>query len=470
MFSRRTAWPLADDLPLVAGPGVLDLTVSNPTAVGLLHPPDLYASLGDLDNAVYDPDPLGLPLARAAVADYYRARRPGLALDLPDIALLAGTSEAYAHLLAILCDPGDVVLVPQPGYPLLPMLADLAHVELRPYPLVYEGTWSIDLDALAAAVDPRTRAIVLVAPNNPTGNYLAADELAAIDALAAARGLAVIVDEVFFDYSLTSGPVPSVSPPSGPSRPPGHVPSTSPSIPSIDPEDVPRLPSVLRAEEHVPPDSPSAPPPSPPGHVPPDSHALTPPALVRHGHLPAASPIAGQRRALTFVLSGLSKVACLPQLKLAWAVARGPDELVREAMRRLELVADAYLSVGTPVQRAAPALLAAAPAMQALVRARARTNLDRLRRACIGTALDVLAVEAGWTALLRLPRVLDDGGRGWARELLHAGVLTQPGELYELSPAHLALSLITPEHDFAAGVDRITERVERVLASGPCTR
>ncbi|MDC0715898.1 pyridoxal phosphate-dependent aminotransferase [Nannocystis bainbridge] len=387
MFSRRTAWPPVDDAPLVAPPGALDLTVSNPTAVGLSHPPDFWASLGDPGSAAYDPDPLGLLQARAAVADYYRARAPGLALDLADICLLAGTSEAYAHLLAVLCDPGDVVLVPQPGYPLLPMIADLAHVELRPYPLLYDGTWSIDQAALAAAVCPRTRAIVLVAPNNPTGNYLAADELAAVDALAAAHGLGVLVDEVFFDYPI--------------------------------------------------------------------------------GHVPGASPLDAPRQALTFVLSGLSKVAALPQLKLAWAVARGPQALVREAMRRLELVADTYLSLATPVQRAAATLLAAAPAMQAAICRRVRANLDRLRRACIGTALGVLDVEAGWTALVRMPHVLDDGGHGWARELARVGVLTQPGELYELPPAHLALSLITPEPDFADGLERITEHVAHVLASAP---
>lgn len=390
VFSRRTAWPPVDEPPLVAGPGVLDLTISNPTAVGLRHSPDLWASLGDPGSAAYDPDPLGILPARAAVADYYRARVPGLDLDLADICLLAGTSEAYAHLLALLCDPGDVVLVPQPGYPLLPMIADLAHVELRPYPLLYDGTWSIDLPALEAAVCPRTRAIVLVAPNNPTGNYLAAEELAALDVLAAARGLAVLVDEVFFDYPI--------------------------------------------------------------------------------GHVPKVSPIAGPRQALTFVLSGLSKVAALPQLKLAWAVARGPGPLVREAMRRLELVADTYLSAATPVQRAAGSLLAAAPAVQAAIRARVRANLDRLRRACVGTSLGVLDVEAGWTGLVRLPHLFDDGGRGWARELLHAGVLTQPGELYEMPPAHLALSLITPEPEFADGLERVTEHVAHVLASGPCSR
>lgn len=393
MFSRRTSWPPEDQPLLAQAGGLLDLTVSNPTAVGLHHSPDLYASLGDPDNSLYDPDPLGLPAARRAVADYYAATRPAAPkLEKADICLLAGTSEAYSHLLAILCDPGDAVLVPQPGYPLLPMIADLAHVELRPYPLLYDGTWSIDHPALVAAADAaRPRAIVLVAPNNPTGSYLDPAELAAIDALAAARGLALIIDEVFFDYSLRTCPK-------------GHV------FNDIQP------------------------------------------------------------RALTFVLSGLSKIAALPQLKLAWAVARGPAPLVREAMRRLELVADTYLSASTPVQRAAPTIFAAVPAIQASIRARTGANLDHLRRACAGTSLTVLDVQAGWTALVRLPHIFDDGGYGWARALLDAGLLTQPGELYDLEPAHLALSLITPEPLFTAGLDRLTDAVARVLASRPCSR
>lgn len=397
MFSRRTAWVPADD-PLAAalqahraaGLPLVDLTGSNPTALGLVHPPAVYAALGDPGGAFYDPDPLGLPAARDAVAGYYAAR--GASVPRERLCLLASTSEAYAHLLALLCDPGDAVLVPRPGYPLLPMLADLAHVELAGYPLLYDGTWSIDLPALAAALAacPRARAIALVAPNNPTGSYLAPDELAAIDALAAGRGLALLVDEVFWDYPL--------------------------------------------------------------------------------GHAPKASPIMSPTRALTFVLSGLSKVAALPQLKLAWIAAQGPAALVDEAMRRLELVADAYLSASTPVQRAAGALLAAAPAMQSAILERARDNLGHLRRACAGTSLTALDVQGGWLALVRLPAVHDLDGAAWALQALRGGVLAQPGELYDLEgPPHLALSLITPPEAFQRGVDRLLDIAARVVASGPCS-
>ena len=403
MFSRHTAWtaePGPLDLALAAlrraDAEVLDLTVSNPTALGLRYPPGFYRELCDERSAAYEPASLGLADARAAVAGYYAAR--DLAAAAPDpaaIGLCASSSEAYTYLLALLCDPGDAVLVPQPGYPLLRVIAELAHVELVPYPLLYDGTWSIDQVGLELALRaaPRARAVVVVAPNNPTGNYLAAHELALLDGLLAPRDIALLVDEVFWDYPLSSAarPAPSLSPP---------------------------------------------------------------------GSL------------LTFVISGLSKVAALPQLKLAWWLALGPPARVREAMARLELIADTYLSAATPVQLALPRLLAAAPAMQARISARTRGNLERLRAACVGTAMTLLAVDAGWTALLRLPAVHDLDDAAWALELLvRVRVLTQPAQLYDLHGApHLALSLLAPEPDFAAACDRLRDAVAEVLASGPCSR
>ena len=407
MFSRHTAWtaehsPLASALADLrsAGVTVLDLTISNPTIVGLDHPGTLFRGLCDERSATYEPASLGLDGARAAVAEYYSQRLRGAAADEigqidPDaIGLCASSSEAYSFLLALLCDPGDSVLVPRPGYPLLAVIAELAHARLATYPLLFDGTWSIDLAGLSAALDsePRVRAVVVVAPNNPTGNYLAPDELAALDATLAAREIALIVDEVFYDYPLRDGP------------------RTSP--------------------------------------------ACTTPT------------------ALTFVVSGLSKVAALPQLKLAWWLALGPAAQVREAMARLELIADTYLSAATPVQLALPRLLAAAPPMQAQISRRTRANLERLRRACEDTALTVLDVEAGWTALVRMPAVHDLDDAGWALELLtRARLLTQPGGLYDLHGApHLALSLLTPEHLWADACDRLRDAVAEVLACGPCSR
>ena len=396
MFSRHTAWtaeagPIERALATLARSEILDLTVSNPTTAGLTHPPALYRNLCDERSATYEPASLGLASAREAVASYYAAR--GRAPDPAHIGLCASSSEAYAYLLGLLCDPGDAVLVPQPGYPLLRVLAELAHVELVPYPLLYDGAWSIDLEGLAhtLAATPRARALVVVAPNNPTGNYLAPHDLHALAALLAPRDIALLADEVFWDYPLTTTPRPSPT--------------------------------------------------------------LTPPTC------------------LGFVISGLSKVAALPQLKLAWWLALGPSSLVREAMARLELIADTYLSAATPVQLALPDLLAAAPAMQAQISRRTRSNLELLRRTCVDTAMTVLAVDAGWTALLRMPAVLDHpegADTGWALELLTRGhLLTQPGHLYDLhDPPHLALSLLTPEPIFAAACDRLRDIVAGVLARG----
>ena len=395
MFSRHTAWstePSPLDLALARADRstLLDLTSSNPTRVGLTHPAALYTDLHDERSALYDPASLGILSAREAVADYYaaRGRRP----DPAHIGLCASSSEAYSHLLALLCDPGDAVLVPQPGYPLLRILAELAHVELVPYPLLYDGTWSIDQVSLTEilAATPRARALVVVAPNNPTGNYLHPHELPFLDALLAPRQIALLTDEVFFDYPLRPTPRPS----------------------------------------------------------------------------PALTPLA----TLAFTISGLSKVAALPQLKLAWWHATGPAPLVHQAIARLELIADTYLSVATPVQLALPRLLAAAPAIQAQISARTRHNLATLRAACRDTALTVLDLDAGWTALLRLPAVHDLDDDAWALQLLaRARILTQPGNLYDLhDPPHLAVSLLTPESTLAAACDRLRAVVAEVLASGPC--
>ena len=395
MFSRHTAWstePSPLDLALARADRstLLDLTSSNPTRVGLTHPAALYTDLHDERSALYDPASLGILSAREAVADYYaaRGRRP----DPAHIGLCASSSEAYSHLLALLCDPGDAVLVPQPGYPLLRVLAELAHVELVPYPLLYDGTWSIDQVSLSEilAATPRARALVVVAPNNPTGNYLHPHELPFLDALLAPRQIALLTDEVFFDYPLRPTPHPS----------------------------------------------------------------------------PALTPLA----TLAFTISGLSKVAALPQLKLAWWLATGPAPLVHQAIARLELIADTYLSVATPVQLALPRLLAAAPAIQAQISARTRHNLATLRAACRDTALTVLDLDAGWTALLRLPAVHDLDDEAWALQLLaRARILTQPGNLYDLhDPPHLAVSLLTPESTLAAACDRLRAVVAEVLASGPC--
>ncbi len=415
MFSRRTRWitapsELAQALARVredahASARLIDLTGSNPTALGL-HPDaaEIRALLDEAFDAAYKPQALGLLRAREAVLDYYPRRAPGVGPE--DVCLCAGTSEAYANLLALLCDPGDVVLVPSPGYPLLSYLADLQGVVLAPYAHTLDGAraWRVDLEDVRRRLAKlrrdgrRVRAVTVVAPNNPTGNYLDAHELAELDALCRAHELALIVDEVFYDYPLST-------------------------------------------------------------------------AATQRRRRPLERP----RGCLSFTLSGLSKIAALPQLKLSWLIAHGPAALVRDAMRRLELIADSFLSVAGPVQGALPRLLQTAPRTQARVLARTRKNLATLRTRCRerASAVTPLEVEAGWTALLRLPAIgsLDDAG--WTLDLLQrAAVVCQPGYLFDLDDRGgarpiLAVSLLSDPNRFSAAVDRVLDRVAAVVASGP---
>ncbi|MCX4243259.1 pyridoxal phosphate-dependent aminotransferase [Paraliomyxa miuraensis] len=366
------------------GNDLVDLTLTNPTAVGLVHDAALYRALGTEAAARYHPRARGSAEARAAVAGYY-ARR-GIAVDPERVLLYASTSEAYAQLLAIVADPGDAVLVPRPGYPLLDMLGDVVGVRRVPYPLAFDGAWYLDRTGLDAALsaEPRARAIVVVAPSNPTGHVPTADEQAALRARAVAHDLPLLIDEVFADYPLR-----------------GDV-STR--------------------------------------------------CFAAHHDVPCV------------VLSGLSKVAALPQLKLSWAVLHGPSAEVDELRARAELAADAFLSVSTPVQLALPRLLEAAEELQPRIHARLRANIARIATLVRDQPVDLLPADAGWTALLRLPSVdgLDD--LGWALRLLDAGVLVQPGFLFDLgAPPRVAMSLLTPPEVLDEGMTRLLRGVAAAI-------
>ncbi len=384
MFSARTRWDLSTnrlsatvEAKRRSGAHVLDLTESNPTRAGLAAPPDLLASLTRRASLLYEPAPFGLAAARAAVAADY-ARR-GFAVGPDRILLTAGTSEAYAFLFKLLCDPGDEVLVPRPGYPLFDYLAHLESVRTVPYASGHDGEWHLSPSTLSDAAGPRTRAVVVVSPNNPTGAFLKRDELAALEAFCAERGLALVVDEVFADYAFGDDPR--------------------------------RVPCVAR-------DGP----------------------------------------ALAFALGGLSKSCALPQLKLAWCAIAGPLALRREAWARLEVVADTYLSVSTPVQHAAPDLLARREELQAPVRARLAGNLAALRaRLGSRSPASLLEPEGGWYAVLRVPATVPDEERV-VRLLEERDVLVHPGYFFDFPrDAHLVLSLLPEPAVFAEGVARVLD-------------
>ncbi len=377
-FSRRTAWNLAESRLSAAvarargaGSPLIDLTGSNPTACGFAYDAAaLLAPLADPASLVYDPDPRGILSAREAVAGYYAGH--GADVSPGQIVLTTSTSEAYTYLFRLLCDPGDEVLVAQPSYPLFDFLADLDDVQLRPYPLFYDFGWWIDFAALERRITPRTRALLLVHPNNPTGHATSAEERVRLEEMCARHQLALIVDEVFLDYGLRE---------------------------------------------------------------------------------PIQTFAAGGHGCLTFVLSGLSKVAALPQMKVAWLASFGPDPERTEALERLEVIADTFLSMNAPAQHALPAWLAGREAMQRQIAARVRENLELLVAAV--PALTTLPVEAGWAAVVQVPQ--HAGSTDLAERLVEqAGVLVHPGSFYALPGQHrVVLSLLSPGDRFEAGLNRL---------------
>src|SRR5271155_63 len=208
MFSNRTNWKLTQNRLTEAleqarssDAHVLDLTISNPTRVGL-HYDDrqILQSLASPQAMDYDPQPKGLPSARVAVADYYRTEH-GIKIDPDRLLLTTSTSEGYSFVLRLLCNPGDEMLVPKPSYPLFEFLADLQDVKLVPYPLIYDHGWQMDFPSLHSAVTKRTRGVVVVHPNNPTGSYVSEAERSALNKFCHEHNQALVVDEVFLDYA-----------------------------------------------------------------------------------------------------------------------------------------------------------------------------------------------------------------------------------------------------------------------------
>jgi alanine-synthesizing transaminase len=338
------------------GVPVLDLTESNPTRAGIVYPEGFLSALSDPRAATYEPEPFGLLSARELIAREYGAP------SAEHVVMTASTSEAYSWIFKLLCDPGDEVLVPRPSYPLFEYLAALESVVVRHYGLFYDhGSWCIDFHTLERSLNDRTRAVVVVNPNNPTGHFIAGHEWQTLTELCAERGIAIISDEVFRDY-------------------------------------------VIQRDTQ-------AKPPAPPG--------------------------------LLFTLRGLSKAVGLPQMKLAWMIVDGLDD-----MRRLEMIADTYLSAGTPVQCALPALLALREPVQRQILMRLRENLELLR----ASGLRTLNVEAGWYAI-----VAHSHGDDFAEQLLRErDVLVQPGYFYDFEEnGYLVLSLLTRPDVFHEGVKNL---------------
>ena len=182
-----------------------DLTNSNPTTCGFHYPEErLFAALNNRRALLYEPESQGLRSAREAIANYYRGSSGFFSSKSPvdpgQIVITSGTSEAYSYIFRLLCEVGDEVLVPAPSYPLCEYLADLADIHPAPYPLIYDEGWQIDLASLFGALTARSKAIMVVHPNNPTGSFVTRGEAHQLGAICASRNLAIIADEVFLDY------------------------------------------------------------------------------------------------------------------------------------------------------------------------------------------------------------------------------------------------------------------------------
>jgi aspartate/methionine/tyrosine aminotransferase len=390
MFAKRTNWNLAPNrlsealaAHRAAGKPLIDLTVSNPTACGFEY--DSAAILDALSNPAalsYNPDPRGLESARRAVSGYYADRGENVSVE--DIFLTTSTSEAYSYVFRTLCDPGDELLIPSPSYPLFDFLADIQDVSLVRYPLDYftrdrkavnDHGWQIDFHALEQAITPRTRGVIVVHPNNPTGHYAKPAEMARLNSICSAREIAIIADEVFLDFAL---------------------------------------------DENRP------------------------------------SSFAANRGAPTFTLSGLSKISGLPQMKAAWLIASGPEQWKRDAVARLEVIADTYLSVNAPVQLAIPKFLELRHAFQEQMMSRVRRNLAELdRQLAAQKTVSRLLVEGGWCAVLQVPAKLSDEDLvlGLLKE---KGIYVHPGHFYDFSSEQfLVLSLLVPQEQICQGASEI---------------
>jgi aspartate/methionine/tyrosine aminotransferase len=355
---------------------LLDLTASNPTECGFRYDAEsIFSALRNPAALKYQPNPKGLETTRLAVTEYYSSLGANVSVD--EIFLTTSTSEAYSFAFRLLCNPGDELLIPAPSYPLFSFLGDILDVRLVRYPLIYDHGWQIDFQSLQDGVTPRTRGVIVVNPNNPTGHFVKAREMQALNELCAERSLTIIADEVFLDFGLSG-----------------------------------------------------------------------------------ASPLtfATNNQALTFTMSGLSKIAGLPQMKMAWLVASGPETLKKQAVEKLEVIADTYLSPSAPVQLATPLFLKQRGGFQEQLLARVRQNLNELdRQLKAQKTCSRLQVEGGWYVVVRVPSTRSD--EDLALTLLESsGVYVHPGHFFDFAgEGYLVLSLIATEQEFSEGVRRILE-------------
>ena len=389
------------------GLSFIDMTVSSPVKAGL--PVDLNAAVDDgcKSFGCWNPDAAGWKSAREAVVEYYRER--GGNFTAGQIILTASTSEAYSVLFKTFCDPGDVILTPMPGYPLLDTLAQLEHLECAPYFLQLrrenarklatderrEGAafrFVLDSDSLLAAPE-KAKILLLVSPHNPTGHCVSREEWNVAVRFCEENNMILVVDEVFGDYGFSNK--------------------------------AQRSWKYVLGEEHLW-----------------DAGGND---LI---NLPENGP-----KCPIFWLNGLSKAVGSPQLKLGWMAFYAPRERFEEIRAALEFVEDAYLSVSAPAQALGTSLLPKAAAYEAQVKERLLANWQTLREAF--PAKYCPEVLGGWYAVVRLG---EDDEELTLRLLREKHVLVQPGFFFDFDEdGWVVISLLQEPATFKEAVQRMKE-------------
>lgn len=360
------------------GKPVLSLVSGNPNDNGFLFPAEILQKEYDryFKAQDYHPDPKGLLEARQAIHRYYSEQ--GAVFQPEQILLTAGTSESFFYLFSYLCEAGDNVLAPSPAYPLFDDIARLAKMELRHYPLDEKNNWQIDFDVLEKQIDSKTKAIIIVSPNNPTGAVISQDEIKRLAKIAHHYNVAIISDEVFSEFYFGTG------------------------------------------------------------------------------NFPRACAISDFP--LLFTLNGLSKMFALPALKLGWIAVSGARARVEAAVDSLETMADTFLSVHTPIQKALPAIFEEGKSFKEKyvreVAARRNLAVALLKGS---EQIHFHSPQGGFHLTAKIQTKQDEEDFV-VRLLEQTEVLVHPGYFYDYeSGVHIVFSFLAPPELLSTAIPRLME-------------
>jgi len=390
-FAQRTNWPLEKNQLTVTleklqnkRVPIIDLTESNPTRCDFdYNNEEILNPFNEKTNLIYEPSPQGKSSTRDVIAQYYKTKNQ----EVPGnrIFLTSSTSEAYSYLFRLLVDVKAQVLFPRPSYPLFQFLGDLNDIQLNYYSLTYDGQWQIDWPDFKNTIGQKTKAIVLVNPNNPTGNFLKKDDISKLNEICQQKNIVLICDEVFWDFAFD------------------------------------------QTKEYE--------------------------SLVNN------------EQVLTFTLGGLSKTLGLPQMKLSWIIINGPEKLVHDSIKRLEIISDTYLSVNTPTQNALARWISKKDEIQKEILTRIKQNLTFLHSQVHASShCQFYNVEGGWYVVIKIPSMLSE--EEWVLKFLEDDhVYVHPGYYFDFEQeAFIIICLLPPPQMLQQGIERIINRIRSYQA------